>query len=26
LLRLKAFAEAGVADPIPYRQAVSAHS
>jgi 7-cyano-7-deazaguanine synthase len=25
LLRLKAFAEAGVADPIPYRQAVSAH-
>jgi len=26
LLRLAAFAEAGVADPIPYRQAVSAHS
>ena len=26
LLRLKAFAEAGVADPIPYRIAVSAHS
>jgi 7-cyano-7-deazaguanine synthase len=26
LLRLKAFADAGVADPIPYRQAVSAHS
>jgi 7-cyano-7-deazaguanine synthase len=26
LLRLKAFAEAGVADPIPYRVAVSAHS
>ncbi len=26
LLRLKAFVEAGVADPIPYRQAVSAHS
>ncbi len=26
LLRLKAFAEAGVADPIPYRQAASAHS
>ena len=26
LLRLKAFAEAGVPDPIPYRQAVSAHS
>jgi 7-cyano-7-deazaguanine synthase len=25
LLRLKAFAEAGVADPIPYRLAVSAH-
>jgi 7-cyano-7-deazaguanine synthase len=25
LLRLKAFAEAGVPDPIPYRQAVSAH-
>jgi 7-cyano-7-deazaguanine synthase len=26
LLRLKAFAEAGVQDPIPYRQAVSANS
>lgn len=26
LLRLKAFAEAGVTDPIPYRAAVSAHS
>jgi 7-cyano-7-deazaguanine synthase len=26
LLRLAAFAEAGVVDPIPYRQAVSAHS
>ena len=26
LLRLAAFAEAGVADPIPYRQVVSAHS
>ena len=26
LLRLKAFAEAGVADPIPYRIGVSAHS
>ena len=26
LLRLAAFAEAGVADPIPYRQAVRAHS
>ena len=26
LLRLKAFAEAGVPDPIPYRVAVSAHS
>jgi 7-cyano-7-deazaguanine synthase len=26
LLRLKAFAEAGVADPIPYRLTVSAHS
>ena len=26
LLRLAAFAEAGVTDPIPYRQAVSAHS
>jgi len=26
LLRLAAFAEAGVPDPIPYRQAVSAHS
>ncbi|MGC1620562.1 MAG: 7-cyano-7-deazaguanine synthase QueC [Candidatus Acidiferrum sp.] len=26
LLRLKAFAEAGVTDPIPYRIAVSAHS
>jgi 7-cyano-7-deazaguanine synthase len=26
LLRLKAFAEAGVRDPIPYRVAVSAHS
>jgi 7-cyano-7-deazaguanine synthase len=26
LLRLKAFAEAGVPDPIPYRLAVSAHS
>jgi 7-cyano-7-deazaguanine synthase len=26
LLRLKAFAEAGVADPIPYRLAVPAHS
>jgi len=26
LLRLKAFAEAGVADPIPYRLAVRAHS
>lgn len=26
LLRLKAFAEAGVADPIPYRIAVSTHS
>jgi len=25
LLRLKAFAEAGVTDPIPYRQAASAH-
>src|SRR5271168_410143 len=25
LLRLKAFAEAGAVDPIPYRQAVSAH-
>jgi 7-cyano-7-deazaguanine synthase len=26
LLRLKAFAEAGVPDPIPYRRAVSTHS
>lgn len=26
LLRLKAFAEAGVPDPIPYQQAVAAHS
>ncbi len=26
LLRLKAFAEAGVPDPIPYRQAIPAHS